>query len=489
MRHIVYILFVILVNFTFISCSDFLDKVPESSYSESGGYKTQADFEYAIAGVYAAQQELFKDKGSWFWMMSERSDDIRYDSNRQYHKLGLFTDGDDESQVNTFWEHFWKIINRSNIILSKIDNITFNDEKQKEFIKGEAYALRGWAYYSLSWLFGGMPLIDREMSVNEVLTIARSTQEETFDFAEKDFIKAIELLPESWEGESIGRVSKYAAMGGLSRLYMFRSKFSEAKPLLEEIINSGKYRMALNYEDCFNDKYDNNPNYDRLWEIQYTEGELGEGNSLSSGILHGGDIFPFPSNEEGSKVSKDMAEAYEPGDKRKDISIITGLSRGGVVDNDYYYCQKYAHYTYTPKSSGDWSNNIPLIRYTDIKMRYAEVLNEEGFNPSGKAFEILNEVRERAGLSHLSSKEVPDQQSFRNAIIKERRVEFAFEGLRWPDLLRWGIAEKVMNEHFMHPDEGAGTYKMEEYRRILAIPFDEISRYNNESIMWQNPGY
>ena len=100
--------------------------------------------------------------------------------------------------------------------------------------------------------------------------------------------------------------------------------------------------MALNYEDCFNDKYDNDPNYDRLWEIQYTEGELGEGNSLSSGILHGGDIFPFPSNEEGSKVSKNMAESYELGDKRKDISIITGLSRGGVVDNDYYYCQKCA---------------------------------------------------------------------------------------------------------------------------------------------------
>ena len=122
MRRIVYLLFIISICFTNISCSDFLDKSPESSYSESGGYKTQADFEYAIAGVYAAQQELFKDKGSWFWMMSERSDDIRYDSNRQYHKLGLFTDGDDESQVNTFWEHFWKIINRSNIILSKIDN-------------------------------------------------------------------------------------------------------------------------------------------------------------------------------------------------------------------------------------------------------------------------------------------------------------------------------------------------------------------------------
>ena len=487
----IYYLLVILTGFIWVSCGDFLEKDPESSYSESTSYKSQADFEYAIAGVYAAQQDLFKDKGSWFWVMSERSDDIRYDSNMQYHKLGLFTDGDDESTVNTFWGVFWRIISRSNIILGKIDNVDFQDQEMKKYITGEAHALRGWAYYTLGWLFGGMPLIeDYTLSATEVLRIARSTQEETFDFAEKDFLQAIEFLPDTWGSEYAGRVTKYAAMAGLARLYMFRAEYSNAKPLLQNVINSGIYGLAKKYEDCFTDKYDNDPKEDRVWEIQFTEGELGEGNSLQDGILRGGDILPNASNQEGSKVSKSMVEAYEPGDLRKDVSIITGLSRGGVIDDEYYYCRKYAYYTYTPKKSSDWANNIPVIRYADVKLMYAECLNEEQYVKNGEAFEFVNEIRNRAGLPALNPSVVSNQVEFRNAIIRERRVEFAFEGLRWHDLLRWNITKDVMNKHFQHQDEGGGRYSMDgDYRKILAIPFDEISRYNDENVMWQNPGY
>ena len=125
-----------------------------------------------------------------------------------------------------------------------------------------------------------------------------------------------------------------------------------------------------------------------------------------------------------------------------------------------------------------------------MKLLLAEILNEEGYVADGESFKILNEVRKRAGLEMLTSIEIPDQVAFREALIQERRVEFAFEGLRWHDLVRWGIAEKVMNKHFLHIDEGNGRYSMDgDYREILAIPFDEMSRYNNIKIMWQNPGY
>ena len=117
-------------------------------------------------------------------------------------------------------------------------------------------------------------------------------------------------------------------------------------------------------------------------------------------------------------------------------------------------------------------------------------MNEEGYAANGEAFRILNEVRGRAGLPALTSATVPDQDAFRKAIMQERRVEFAFEGLRWNDLVRWGIAQEVINKHFLDEDEGGGRYSMDgEYREIFAIPFDELSRYNNKNIMWQNPGY
>ncbi|MEN6489081.1 MAG: RagB/SusD family nutrient uptake outer membrane protein, partial [Smithella sp.] len=124
------------------------------------------------------------------------------------------------------------------------------------------------------------------------------------------------------------------------------------------------------------------------------------------------------------------------------------------------------------------------------KMMYAECMNEEGYVPDGDAFDIINEVRGRAGLLPLTSAAVPDQDAFRQALIKERRVEFAFEGLRWNDLVRRGIARETMNNHFMHEDEGGGIYSMDgDYREIFAVPYDELSRYDDETIMWQNPEY
>ena len=162
---------------------------------------------------------------------------------------------------------------------------------------------------------------------------------------------------------------------------------------------------------------------------------------------------------------------------------------GGVIDTKYFI-RKFCHFdAYTPQNKSDMANNIPILRYTDVKMMYAECLNEEGYVANGEAFNILNEVRLRAGLPALTSSSVPDQNAFRKAIVQERRVEFAFEGLRWPDLLRWGIAKDVMNKFFMDKDEGEGLYSMEDFRKIFAIPQVEIERYKNKDIMWQNPGY
>ena len=98
-------------------------------------------------------------------------------------------------------------------------------------------------------------------------------------------------------------------------------------------------------------------------------------------------------------------------------------------------------------------------------------------------------MRARAGLQPLTSSTVPNKDSFRNALIHERRVEFAFEGLRWFDLVRWGIVKETMNAHFMTEDEGNGRYSMKDYQTIFAIPANEMSRYNNKDVMWQNPGY
>ena len=481
---------IVLLSLFLISCDDFLTTVPESDYSTEGFYESESDFEYAIASVYAAQQELF-DGTTFFRFTIGRSDDTNVMETNTYMYGGdTFTDGDDCSALETAWSDLWVVVSRCNAILDKIDDVDFEDPDMKNYIKGEAYALRAWTYYTLASSFGGMPLIDSELSVEETKSVARSTQEETFSFVEDDYKKSIDLLPASWTGDNLGRITKYAAEGGLARLYMFQSDFSAAKPYLKNIIDSGLYGMEEEYKNCFTESNENGK--ERVWEVQFCGGASGEGQGFSgSGVQEGysGDLSPFSGSSAAFHASTNLLAEYEDGDLRKDETVVTGLTISGIVE-EYYYFTKFMYYSTVPQSTDDWGINLPVLRYTDVLMMYAECLNEDGYVAGGEAFSIINKVRERAGLAALTSATVPNQNSFRNAMIHERRIEFAFEPLRWPDLVRWGIAKDVMTTFLQDDDEGAGIYSMDgDYRKIYAIPGDEMSRYSDEDIMWQNPGY
>ena len=473
----------------FTGCEDFLTENPQSQYSVGTFYKTASDFDIAIAGVYAQQQDLFNNLGGTFRMSITRSDDTKVGAG-YVDQNDKFLDDATGTYILDLWQKLFTVIYRANEILDKIDGVEFKDETLKNSIKGEAFALRAWAYYTLGASFGGVPLLDKPYSTEETKNIKRSSQQETFDFAEKDYTTAITLLPESWKGQNLGRITKYAAEGGLARLYMFKSKFSSAVPLLKDIISSGKYKMATKYEDCFNDAFNNSP--ERLWEIQFTNGGLGEGNILCNSFLpegYKGDLTPFSGTSAFLEVSEDMIEAYENGDLRKEQSVVTGITVGNSVRTGWYI-RKWLHYTAVPVNNNDFAVNLPVIRYTDILLMYAECLNEAGYSASGEAFDLINKVRARAGLTALTSTTTPSQIAFRNAIKQERRVEFAFEGLRWLDLVRWGDAQIVMDKFLARAENESGLYKMGSADRLLyAIPAQEIANYNDKAIMWQNPGY
>ena len=481
------------VSMTLLSCSDdFLTVTPEDAYSVENAYQTDADFNYAIAGAYAEQQQLSDGASdNWFmYTMVQRSDDVS--SNAQFSGgIDTFTDGDNVESLKTSWNRFWTIIYRTNLILEKIEEIEFEDPDLKNYIIGEAYALRAWCYYNLGWQFGGMPLITSVLTVEETNSTPRSTQEETFAQAAADYTTAIDLLPESWDGSNAGRITKYAAEGGLARMYMFQSDFAAAQPLLADIINSGRYALEAEYINCFIDSHDNGP--ERVWEIQYNGNQVGEGQYGGSNYIPENSDY-LPTGVQGTAngnqyASEPMINAYEPGDLRRDITIQTNISINDVVEDNEYFIIKYTHYDYQPANRTDWANNLPILRYTDVIMMYAECLNEAGYVADGEAFDLINQVRARAGLPALTSAEVPSQQAFREAIIQERRVEFAFEGRRWPDLIRWGIAQEVMNAFFQRPEEGNGLYSMQPHQVLYAIPGDELNRYNDPDIMSQNPGY
>jgi hypothetical protein len=478
-----------LTSVALTGCEDFLNEDPQSQYSADTFYKQDSDFEFAIAGVYAQQQGMFAYSGGAIRLPITRADELVVGAG-YCDENDTFTDNGSGSVIPGYWNSLYTMVYRTNAILDKIDDVEFKDATKKSNIKGEALALRAWAYYNLGINFGGVPLINKTLSTPETKQIARSTQAETFAFAANDFKAAIDLLPAEWTGNGLGRVTKYAAMAGFARLYMFEGNFSSAAPLLKSIIDSGKYKMAENYVDCFNDAFDNTE--ERVWEVQFMSGGLGEGNNFAASFFPEGynkAEYNIPGSSAFMDVSTDFVNAYEEGDLRKDVTLIADITVGSSV-REGWYVHKWLHNTAVPVNHDDYAINWPIVRYTDVIMMYAECLNEAGYVADGEAFKLINSVRERAGLAPLTAATTPDQAAFRKAIMQERRVEFAFEGLRWWDLVRWDTALEVMNAFLKQAENENGKYQMgSNDRKIYAIPNTEIDRYGDTSVMWQNPGY
>ncbi len=491
-----YLIYIFLCTGTcLVGCEEYLSIVPESELTLDGSFKNDNDFEMAIAGAYARLKGIHQ---SAIMTSSLRSDDVMMMpdvTHAQYQNLSRFRETDTNPALLSLWLGYWRIINQCNVILDRIQVVEFRNPEMKDYIKGEAYIIRAFSYWTLIYQFGGVPLINKVTSVEEILKIPRSTMEESLSFAAADYENAIALLPDEWPSKYTGRATKYSAEGMLARLYMFQSKFTLAKPLLNNVISSARYSMESEYVDCFIDSKDNGQ--ERVWEAQFIGGQQGQGQSFSSSwygeAFTDRNIVPVPGSNPYPVVTDNLYNSYETGDKRRDLSILVGWGEtpGREDDTITMFCIKYIHHDYTPVVNSDWANNLPILRYTDVKLMLAEALNEEAYAANGEAFDIINEVRIRAGLPIVTDEDLPDKESFRQAIIKERRVEFAFEGLRWGDLLRWGIAREVMNNFFATTsyEGGAIRYTMQDHQTLFPISFTEIYNYNNENIMWQNPGY
>lgn len=495
MNKIVKYVWILLACITFTSCEDFLTEIPLSTYSVDGKYKNQTDFVQAIAGVYNRNQNLYNDHSGWFSRVNLRSDDSRTGGDYTYGFTQFTENNVDVSFLNNGWNTLFQIVSFSNMILDRIDNGVFTDADMQNYIRGEALFFRAYAYWTLCWQFGGMPLYEKEMSIEEIREIKRSTEDETLDFVIADYKRAYDLLPEAWTGANLGRVTKYSAAGMLGRAFLYRRQFSEAKPYLAAVINSGKYKKDANYIDCFSDKDENSP--ERVFKVEFMGLQRASSyptSAIGQGLPTANPYMPFSGYNTATRMAQDLIDAYEPGDKRKEVTAVTNVEFSTGLDTVSWWCIKYIHYeNYKPTGGGDWATDMTILRYTDVEMMYAEVLNEEGYNANGDAFRIINEVRARAELPPLDPAVVNDQAKFRNAIKQERRIEFAWENLRWIDLKRWGDVVDVMNAHFQHPDEpkqgGDVPYSMKPHQVLFQIPRTQLDRYNDVSVMWQNPGY
>ena len=300
--------------------------------------------------------------------------------------------------------------------------MNFSDESQKAHIKGEAYAMRGLAYLQFAWCWGGSPLITTELPLSELRKVKRASQEETYRQAIEDFGQAYEMLPEKRSGTEVGRITKYAMAGMLGRTYLYMHDYAQAAEWLKRVVEKepSLYKMAANYEDCFDDSFDNTS--ERVWEVQYVGGSTGKALGISqtfnsmllSSAINLEKDAPFLHNItfKGPSGTAQVSESlwgegvYEEGDIRRSATMVNNL----YYDKDYqhedtYSARKFLKATQTkPGSYDEWGNNISILRYTDVKLMYAEALNEMDYSANiATILSIVNEVRRRAGLEPVDA--------------------------------------------------------------------------------------
>lgn len=483
------ILIISVVMLSTIGCSDYLTKHPISSYSSGGFYKKSIDFELALNGLYSNLREISYNSNI---VLESRSDNTKArqigSENQPFAIVSSFTETPATSgNLLDLWRSYWSVIYQSNSIINNIGNADFDDLNLKSYFNGEALFFRGYAYFQLVKLWGGMPIIEDEISQSKLAGIERKSEDETIKFAEQSLIEAIDLLPESWQEKYRGKINKYGAKGFLARLYLYKHEFEKASSELKNIIETGLYDLAGSYDNIFSESFDNSSEH--LFQVQFIGGGNGQGMFLPYYYFgkYKHKYFPTGSSP-GIFISEDLYNSFEEGDIRRDYSIAKNLyDLNDNLNTSSMFSIKFAH-GLNESNFRDYGLNYSLLRYTDVLLMYAETINEIGNGSLDEIQIILNRIRDRAGLPSIDISNL-SKQSIREIIFKERRHEFAFEGLRWFDLQRAGIAIDVMNEFLSTPEEGNGVFKMNEYQSIFPIPQREINISSGNDYMYQNPGF
>ncbi len=452
-------------------------------------------------------------------------------------ELENFKANSDNEILLEYYRAQWQGIQRANLAIDEIPTTrieTEGDEAEKQAkyrdrYLGEAYFLRGYYYFRLARMFGGMPLINYVIKSSNQWAQTRSTMDETLNFAIKDFKRAENLLWEKdkYSNEELGRATKGAAQAMLLKANLYRADylrnagneteaqkyFAEAAKWGEKVIKSRQYSLWPNYLDNF--RLANENGRESVFEIQYTEeatsdyGGEGYTRGTMTTILQRSRSSAFGEAGWGyDRPTQNLYNEYEAGDARRDETILVPTDEQIETPAQEIYCgdrmlnrkyamyndganggiYKLAHATRSPK------NNIQ-IRYADVLLMYAEACCESGDLDSAK--KALKEVRDRAGLSQFPYTAViqgqtvtfnDNQEDLRKAIRHERRVELAMEGHRWFDLTRWGIAKETMDTYMAGETEEAkelyGTFQKGKHE-LFPIPSKEIDLSGIE----QNPNW
>ncbi len=510
------------ILFVFASCVDF-DKEPLDALSKETFWSNQKDAVTAVNACYKG----WESGGNIMYL--DAATDNAYN---QFPWEGYAGIGNGSfSPTDTGAARFsFKTIRKCNDVLENIGGIDM-DEALRNRLIGEVRFLRAYQYFIMTQFYGDIPLVTSVLTLDEA-NMSRTSKTEVVAFVIKELAEVSQMLPLSYSGANMGRITKGAVLGLKARMELFEEKFEDAATTAKQIINLGRYSLLPSYIDLFTEDYEDNNEV--LFDVQYIENDYSNWlQGAFSPVKDGGWSSVTP--------TQSLVDAYEcidgktivdsplynvelpcaKRDPRLDATIIyPGAKWEGRFYNsieedssDFYERNNASKtgyssrkYLYPLSGFNDmWNNglNIMAMRYAEVLLIYAEAKVESN-QMDHTVIDALNQIRTRAGMPVVDEAIYNNQTSLRTLIRRERRVELAMEGLRWFDIKRWKIGEEVLSKPVtgsrlgtVNSDTGEvkfiGLDHIQVENRVFTsrnylwpIPQSEIDINSN---LTQNPGY
>lgn len=510
-------LFIIFISFALLQCSnDFLDQTSLTQIAEDNFWQSEADAFLAINGVYASLQARSIYGGNLNGFQGIPGFDGFGDNAFNQFKWegpGFFMEGTTDptfGPVNSFWNDHYRGIARVNSVISNLETIS-NDiipENTKKEIIGQAYFLRALLYFNLAVYFEEVPLITAPQTLEQAF-VPKNTYEEINAQIIEDLKLASEFLPVAQLSNLFGYATKGAALSLFARVQLYNKEYNGEFGVLNltnQVIGLG-FSLHPNYADLFTEAGEMSPEV--VFSARFLRGDNTSNGETFSGTFLGTpkvdqrplrnmvneyyciDGLPItqsplfnPNNPGLNRDPRANASIYFVGDQWLDepVRIFSGNSPTGFGQRKYI---RRAPDASGNPVSGQGSQDFYVIRYADVLLMRAEAMAETG--DLGGAADLVNQVRARVNMPSVQEVEgIGTQTQMINIVRHERRVELAFEGLRFMDLKRWDVVQEAFARAAA---DGVGGYSPQyqgKKSEVFPIPQSEIDVNPN---LIQNPNW
>lgn len=478
-----------LLALALLASCNVLDKDPLPSISPTNFFKTADDAEAAITAAYDGLQGA----GAYAQdlnVVGEVPSDNCTTANSDVAPLDNIVWTPTTSQVNNIYREAYIAINRANAVLKYVPALDMVSGR-KNSILGEARFIRALSYFNLVKLYGGVPLRlePTESGTLGVLNLPRATAEQVYQQVVTDLTDAEPLMLNA----NPTRATKGSVNALLARVQLTQRNWAAAQAAANKVITGGaSYALAGNYKSLF--PADNKT--ESVFEVQYSGNSDGGTFNILPDLL----LPSPPATYSFPKFNIPTTELLQYADTVNDLRwkfvgrTNAGRDHASYVDGGRGTGNDRGPFVYKWTSNPNGFNspdNYYVLRYADVLLMYAEATNELS-GPTADALAKLNLVRQRAGLPALTtaSAQAASKPTLRNEIDRQRRLELAFEGERWFDLLRYARHNKVEpNAHTVTAlDIIAQKRKGERDENYLLFPIP-LGELNTNTQIQQNPGY